>query len=100
MIVDNDRSRRIIKLNVKPGQTINIDASRTYDPDGDKISFNWWEYSEVSVSPVSLSSTNEAVVRVELPEQCPEGDIHLILEVKDDGSPELVSYRRIILQVK
>ncbi|SDL32923.1 nucleoside hydrolase-like domain-containing protein [Kriegella aquimaris] len=100
VIVDNDRSRRIIKLNVKPGQTINIDASRTYDPDGDKISFKWWEYSEVSVSPVSLSSTNEAVVRVELPEQCPEGDIHLILEVKDDGSPELVSYRRIILQVK
>jgi hypothetical protein len=100
VIVDNDSSRRIIKIRVKPGETINMNANKSYDPDGHKISYNWWEYYEVSVSRVSLSNTNEAIVKVKIPEQCPQGDIHLILEVKDDGSPELVSYRRIILQVK
>ena len=100
VIVNNDSSRHIIQLKVKPGEMVSIDAEKTYDPDGDKFSFNWWVYSEVSVSPVSVINNNEAVVKVKIPEHCPEGDIHLILEVKDDGGPELVSYRRIILQVK
>jgi len=99
-MIGSDNSKDIVTMKIRPGETIKIDASKSYDPDGDKISFNWWEYSEVSVSRISISNSNEAVVRVEIPEQCPKGDIHLILEVKDDGSPELVSYRRIILQVK
>ena len=99
-IFENDNSRRIIQLKAKAGETIQLDANKSFDPDGDQISFNWWAYNEVSVSSVILTQTNEAVVKVEIPEQCPEGDIHLILEVKDDGSPKLVAYRRIILQVR
>ena len=98
-IVNNDSSRHIIHLKVKPGETISLDAGKTYDPDGDKISINWREYNEVSVSDVGLINSNEAVVGVKIPAQCPEGEIHLILEVKDDGSPKLIAYRRIILQV-
>jgi len=28
------------------------------------------------------------------------GTIHIILEVKDDGEPSLVSYRRVIINIK
>lgn len=99
-IINNDDSKDIILLRVKPGESIKLDANKSFDPDGDEISFNWWQYDEVSVAEFSLDNANKAIVNVQIPKDFPKGDIHLILEAKDNGSPALIAYRRVVLQVK
>lgn len=90
----------ILKLNVKPGENIKLDASESHDPDGDNLTFNWWMYDEISSAKVILSNNTEALAYISVPESATKGEIHLILEVKDDGNSELYSYRRVIMQVK
>lgn len=99
-IIDDDTTRNVLKCKVKPGEKITIDASSTYDPDGDIMDFNWWVYHEVSTSEVVLKNNKGKLVELEIPKSSGKGQIHLVLEVKDNGSPELFSYRRVILQVK
>jgi len=99
VIIDHDTTSRILRRNIKPGSTVTIDASASHDPDGDDIDFNWWVYREISSSGVILSSARNSAVIAEVPEGMEKGEVHLILEVKDDGNPELYAYRRIILRV-
>jgi hypothetical protein len=98
-LIDKDASRSVIKRKVKPGKTLTLDASSSYDPDKDNISFNWWVYNEISSSSVNLSNTDKPVVEIQVPGSAPNGEVHLILEVKDDGDPQLFAYRRVILQI-
>lgn len=36
-----------LDINAKPGGKINLSAKGTSDPDGDKLSYKWWQYQEV-----------------------------------------------------
>ncbi len=97
--IGKDKSRRIIKKSVKPGNVYTFDASSSYDPDGNNINFNWWIYHEVSSSNIVLSNEDAPILTVEIPSSSEKGDIHLILEIRDDGDPQLTAYRRLILEV-
>jgi hypothetical protein len=98
-VVDNDYSKEVLVRKVKQGQTVTLDATESHDPNGNKLSFNWWIYSEPSSSSGILLENNKPIVSIKIPESSPDGNVHVILEVKDDGSPNLYSYRRVILQV-
>lgn len=109
-------------VDAKAGSTVTLDASRTYDPDGDKLTFKWWQYREPTavqtghsweVVKLNLERTEGkekievaipaaekscAVVRsspLRLMKRGPP--LHLILEVSDNGHPQLTSYRRIVI---
>lgn len=111
-----------IHLTVEAGSTITLDATETYDPDGDALTFKWWQYRdpsatqwstflEVDEMKIEKKDSEGRVVDVTLPppEKCcvellsrdaiAEGQIlHLILEVTDSGTPSLTSYRRVVIQ--
>ncbi|WP_159520519.1 nucleoside hydrolase-like domain-containing protein [Sunxiuqinia indica] len=97
--INGDSGKKIILKRVKPGEAITIDASASSDPDGNKLSFNWWIYHEVSTTFGIITNKNKAHTKLKIPKQAPKGEIHIILEVKDDGTPNLVSYRRLIVNV-
>lgn len=99
-VIGKDATRDILKMKVKKGQTVEMDASASYDPDGDNIRYNWWIYKEISASGASLENSDQAVVHVQVPESSSGEEIHLILEVTDNGNPALTSYRRVVLQVR
>jgi hypothetical protein len=97
--IGKDSSNKIIRMKVKPGKTIKLDASKSTDPDGDQLSFNWLYYKNASSYAGTVLSENakNALLNLKVPEDLGDNEIHLVLEVRDNGNPSLVSYRRVIL---
>ena len=79
-----------------------IDASMSKDAEGDHLSFYWWYQPEAGTSPTKLVITDNTASRLKfrVPLIAKGGKIHLIREVHDDGPFHLVSYQRVILEVR
>lgn len=92
-----------VNIKSKPGKQIQLSAKGTKDPDGDQINFKWWQYqaaSTISGSIDLLGSQNEEA-SFTVPGSAKKGDtIHVICEVKDNGSPMLTGYQRVIIEVQ
>ena len=84
---------------VKAGEKVALSAAGTNDPDGDKISFNWFVYKEAGAftGDVELGPAGSQDVSFTMPKLDRGQELHIILEVKDSGEPSLFSYRRTIL---
>ena len=63
-----------LDISAKPGQTIKLSASAT-DPDGDQVSYSWWEYKEAGSSngDVVITGAESKEVSVVVPIRCREG---------------------------
>ncbi len=90
-----------IDRNIPPGKKVTINAGKTKDPDGDSITFKWWQYKEAGSfnEMVELKNADSNKVSFITPEVSKPETIHLILEVSDNGSPVLKSYQRVIVEV-
>ena len=87
---------------VRPGKKLKFSAKGSKDPDGDKISYKWWQYKDAGTydGMVEIENPTADKISFTVPEENKEGTIHIILEVSDNGKPELVSYKRMIVTVK
>ncbi|MCJ8164065.1 DUF1593 domain-containing protein [Pontibacter sp. E15-1] len=88
-------------LVVKPGQKITLRGTAT-DPDGDALRYRWWQYEEVDTytGKVAIKHQDRQKASFTVPKDARKGEtIHLILEVKDSGTPSLTRYRRVIATV-
>jgi hypothetical protein len=90
------------QITVTSGQGFALDAGGTTDPDGDSLSFLWFNYPEAGSykQPIKIDSAeNMRGVWVIAPEvQGPE-TAHFILRVTDKGSPPLTRYQRVIVTI-
>jgi hypothetical protein len=88
-------------LIVQPGQLVSLAASAK-DPDGNVVSYRWWQYDDVDsyAGQVSIKDADKAKASFMVPADARAGQtIHIILEVTDSGSPRLTRYRRVIATV-
>ena len=85
---------------VKPGQKVELNATGS-DPDGDNIFYYWWHYPDPSSmdQPLMIHQESSHNTYFVVPEKTGK-QIHIILELKDDGSPALKRYRRLIFKVE
>lgn len=99
-IVNGDQSKQVLQIQGKAGDFLKLDASLSMDTDGDAISFNWFRYelADTYEGNFQISEPAQAIQEIKIPEDLDDKTIHLILEVKDHGTPSLVSYRRVIIQ--
>lgn len=100
VILDGDSSLATISRRPKAGTTVTLDASETYDPNGDSLSYSWWVLPEAGTytHEVPLSDSSSSQVTVDLPSNAAGKSIHVILEVTDEGTHPLTGYRRIIFE--
>jgi hypothetical protein len=90
-----------LERTAKPGEIVRLDARATSDPDGNKLSFKWWQYHEAgtTATKVSIANADSPTASFVAPDE-PGKQLHLILEVTDDGAPALVAYRRLIFTIR
>ncbi len=89
-------------LMVTSGDTVHVDARPTHDPDGNALTYQWWIYPEAGSYagevPVHLADSPQAYLIA--PDVPRPQTLHLILTIKDDGTPSLTAYRRVIVTVQ
>lgn len=90
------------EITVKSGEGFGLDAFNSTDPDGDNISFLWFNYPE--------AGTYKKVIKIEGAENAhgtyviaPKVDkketAHFILKLTDKGEPQLTRYKRVIVTI-
>ena len=99
VIVNRQKGLHPIRIKAKAGQTVRLNASKSFDPDGDKLSFNWWQQPEIGTTKVTIDQASQSVANVRIPADA-TGEIHIVCEVHDDGPFRLVAYRRVIITIK
>jgi hypothetical protein len=119
VVVNGDTTKDPIFIKAKVGSPVSLRAQGSKDPDGNKITYNWFCYEEAASAISKAASLEEILgkrgeeyldvppkVRLDGPDleeatavsQAP-GVAHIILAVEDDGVPSLTSYRRVILEI-
>jgi hypothetical protein len=105
-VLNGDTGFAPLRLTAKFGATITLAADGTHDPDNNALTTKWWVYSEAG-SPacdpkLTVINPQHATLTVPQPAsswpgQGPEREVHVILEVWDNGTPALVAYRRAVI---
>lgn len=90
-------------VDAAPGARVKLSVAGSTDPDGDKLSYLWWQYREPGTykGDAAIQDAGNAVAYLQVPSDAKPGDtIHLIAEVTDSGKPPLTRYARVIVKVQ
>ena len=80
---------------------LRLSAEGSSDPDGDELNFHWWQYNDVDTAKSVLKIENadsKTDATFTVPDE-PGRNLHVILEVTDQGEPPLTRYQRLIFSI-
>jgi hypothetical protein len=89
-------------ITVKSGGFFSLVASGTTDPDGDNLSYLWFQYLEAGTCKKTVSfvlAENDYRTYVRAPDVNNEETTQIILKVTDKGKPPLSRYKRIFVKI-
>ncbi len=90
------------EISVRSGEGFGLDAGGTTDPDGDNLSYLWFNYPEAGSYKELIkinSAENARGVWIIAPEVEKNETAHFILKVTDKGQPQLTRYKRVIVNI-
>ena len=87
-----------IRLSLKAGQKFQLHVAGT-DPDNNSIQFNAWSYPEAGSGKANIFLTGKTA-SIEIPATAKIGEtFHFVVEGRDNGTPSLTRYKRVIVTV-
>jgi hypothetical protein len=99
-VLNGDHTKRVLSLSAKSGSVVSLSADGTDDPDHNAVQVSWWIYPEAgTLKGATLNQADGLNTAVHLPATTTAGTVHVILQVRDDGSPNLFAYRRAVIEV-
>jgi len=96
------------RLDAKSGETVDLSAEGSSDPDDDGLSYQWIHYGEPGTlvvssgrtgAPLEIENADQVNASFIAPQVQKPETMHIILAVTDDGEPPLTRYQRVIVTV-
>jgi hypothetical protein len=97
-----DDSSKILYVDALAGKPLRLSAMGTADPDGARLDYRWYVYSEAGTyaGQARIADDTSQECTLHIPTDAAGQTIHVILEVTDYGEPRLTRYRRVVVAVK
>lgn len=97
-----DGTRRVSRIQASVGQSLDLDAGGTTDPDGDRLTYRWFVYREPGTYSglPKIERADSPRATLNIPADAIGKSIHIILAVTDNGQPPLTRYRRLVVTGK
>ena len=88
-------------VKARSGETVSLSAAGTSDPDGNALTYRWWQYEEAdsAESKVTIVGEDAEQASFVVPDEAGK-QVHIILEVTDNGTPPLVRYQRVVCDIQ
>ena len=103
-VVNDEKAEKILYKSVKAGEFIILDATASFDPDGDELTHNWWIYNEAGTykgNEAIIENPSSTKLRMAIPNNASGKTIHVILTLRDENNiVSLSDYRRIVISVE
>ena len=98
-MLNGDATGRVIELTAKSGESVDLSAEGSSDPDGNAFQTTWVFYPEAGSfrGEATLAVTEGKSTRLLIPKVQKRETIHVILQLEDNGEPGLVAYRRAVI---
>lgn len=98
--VNGDTSKDVMTIRRAAGEVIRLSAKGSTDPDQNSLAYNWFLYREAGKfsGVLNIENRNSEEISFALSLLKDGESLHIICEVKDNGTPALFSYRRIIIR--
>ena len=98
VVINGSSTLQPIVIRTTAGKTLTLNASKSFDPDGDGLSFLWWQQPEIGKTKVTIEQSEQSIATLRIPADTKSDTIHIICEVHDNSPFHLPSYRRIIIE--
>jgi len=101
-VLNGDKTKQVLEVSASAGSSRTLSAKGSSDPDDDSLVYSWSFYKEPSSYKGSVSIQNQSSqsASMTIPVNARGKTIHIILELHDNGTPNLYAYRRVIINVQ
>jgi len=95
-VVNGDKTRNVLYVTAKAGTDVVLDGAGSSDPDKNSLTWSWSLYADPSTEKTAtITGGNTSKATVKAPSA--GKTLHIVLVLKDSGSPALTAYRRVVI---